>query len=72
MTHRGDASQNGNHEDDEKKGHDQEPDVVPLDYPSAEQKAQTRGRWVKEAILKGAASGAVRVALQEMVDRLDF
>lgn len=64
MTPEGNASHN---QDDEygKKGDDQEPDVVPPDYLSAEQKARERGSWVMEAILKGAVSGVVRAAVRE-------
>lgn len=70
---KGPASHNQEDEEQKKtKGDSPEPDVVPPDYESAEQKARERGRWVMEAILKGAVSGTVRAALREGLDHLGF
>lgn len=71
MTDRGNAS-NDQNDENEKKGDGHEPDVVPPDYASARQKAQDRGRWVMEAILKGAVSGTVREAWREGLEHLGF
>jgi len=59
------TSSNNHNDDNDKSGDSHEPDVVPPDYASGEQKARERGRWVKEAILKGGISGAVRALIDE-------
>lgn len=69
MTQQGNASNNQD-DDQENRRDGQEPGVVPPDYASAEQKARERGKWVMEAILKGAVSGGVRAALREGLDHL--
>lgn len=71
MNNRGGASNNNDGEHN-RKGTSQEPDVTPLDYSSAEQKARERGGWVREAILKGVVSGTIREAMREALDHLDF
>lgn len=60
------------HDENEKKGDGHDPDVVPPDLPSAQQKAQERGRWVMEAIIKGTVSGAMREAIREGLEHMGF
>lgn len=71
MSKTGNSSSTSN-DDNDKKGDNHDPDVVPPDLDSAQQKARERGRWISEALVRGGVSGAVRAILQEGFDHLGF
>lgn len=64
------TSSSNSSDNDEQNGDSHNPDAVPPDLDSAKQKARERGHWLREAIIKGGMSGAVRAILEEGMNNL--